>query len=317
VEEGMFRGIFKVTLRIALRLSLVAGLFATGLLSLQGGAQQAGPMKPPPAAPPTSDNGAASQTPQMKTQVPTEGSPPPAAHGTSSSPISTAPPSIPADQIIQKFAAREAEFKKERDNYTYTQNFLIETLDESDRPDGEYRMTSEIVFTPEGRRYEHVTFAPPPTLSRIMLSPEDMQDLENIQPFVLTTEQLPKYDIKYVGQQKIDEINAYIFDVGPKKIEKNQRYFQGRVWVEDKDLEIVKTYGKAVPDIKKGGNENVFPLFETFRENIEGDYWFPTYTRADDVLHFSSGAVHIRMSVRYSNYKRFGVTIKIRAAQEH
>jgi hypothetical protein len=317
VEEGMFRGIFKVTLRIALRLSLVAGLFATGLLSLQGGAQQAGPMKPPPAAPPTSDNGAASQTPQMKTQVPTEGSPPPAAHGTSSSPISTAPPSIPADQIIQKFAAREAEFKKERDNYTYTQNFLIETLDESDRPDGEYRMTSEIVFTPEGRRYEHVTFAPPPTLSRIMLSPEDMQDLENIQPFVLTTEQLPKYDIKYVGQQKIDEINAYIFDVGPKKIEKNQRYFQGRVWVEDKDLEIVKTYGKAVPDIKKGGNENVFPLFETFRENIEGDYWFPTYTRADDVLHFSSGAVHIRMSVRYSNYKRFGVTIKIRAAQDH
>jgi len=313
----MFRGIFKVTLRIALRLSLVAGLFATGLLSLQGGAQQAGPMKPPPAAPPTSDNGAASQTPQMKTQVPTEGSPPPAAHGTSSSPISTAPPSIPADQIIQKFAAREAEFKKERDNYTYTQNFLIETLDESDRPDGEYRMTSEIVFTPEGRRYEHVTFAPPPTLSRIMLSPEDMQDLENIQPFVLTTEQLPKYDIKYVGQQKIDEINAYIFDVGPKKIEKNQRYFQGRVWVEDKDLEIVKTYGKAVPDIKKGGNENVFPLFETFRENIEGDYWFPTYTRADDVLHFSSGAVHIRMSVRYSNYKRFGVTIKIRAAQDH
>jgi hypothetical protein len=313
VEEGMFRGIFQEIPRRLRRLSPVAGLFVTGLLCLASGAQQAGPMKPPPAAPPTSDNGAASQMPQMKTQVPTEGSPPPAVHGTSSSPISTAPPSIPVDQIIQKFAAREAEFKKERDNYTYTQNFLVETVDESDRPDGEYRLTSEIVFTPEGRRYEHVTYA----LSRIMLSPEDMQDLQNIQPFVLTTEELPKYDVKYVGRQQVDEISAYVLDVGPKKIEKGQRYFQGRIWVEDKDLEIVKTYGKAVPDIKKGGNENVFPMFETFRENIEGNYWFPTYTRADDVLHFSSGAIHIRMSVRYSNYKRFGVTIKIRAAQDH
>jgi hypothetical protein len=102
-----------------------------------------------------------------------------------------------------------------------------------------------------------------------------------------------------------------VFDVAPKKIEKNQRYFQGRIWVDDKDLEIVKTDGKAVPDIRKGGQENVFPRFETFRENIEGHYWFPTYTRSNDVLHFREGDVPIRMTVRYANYKRFGVTIKI------
>lgn len=305
-------------------LTPAATLVLAGLLSLSVGAQQAGPIKPPPstappapATPPGGQNGASQQSPQLKTKTSNSMPATPAEHG-NSSPITTTPPAIPVEQIIPKFAAREAEFKKERDNYTYTQNFLIETLDESDQPDGEYRLTSEIVFTPEGRRYEHVTFAPPPTLERIMLSPEDMQDLQNIQPFVLTTEELPKYDIKYVGQQRVDEIDAYIFDVGPKKIEKGQRYFQGRVWVDQKDLEIVKTYGKAVPDIKKGGNENVFPMFETFRENIEGDYWFPTYTRADDVLHFTSGPVHIRMSVRYSNYKRFGVTIKIKAAsQDH
>jgi len=226
------------------------------------------------------------------------------------------PPTMPIDEIIQKFAAREAEFKTERDNFTYTQTFTIQTLDNSGRPDGEYTMTSEIVFTPSGKRYEHVTYAPAPTLERISLSQQDLDDLEHVQPFVLTTTELPKYNIKYLDHVQLDELTAYVFDVAPKTIEKNQRYFQGRVWVEDKDFEIVKTDGKAVPDIRKGGQENVFPRFETFRENIEGHYWFPTYTRSNDILRFSSGDIPIRMTVKYENYKRFGVTVKIGAAKE-
>ncbi len=220
------------------------------------------------------------------------------------------PPSIPIDEIIRRFAAREAEFKTERDNFTYTQTFVIQTLD-GGKVDGEYRMTSEIVFTPEGKRYEKVTNAPPPSLERISLSQQDLDDLEHVQPFVLTTKELPKYDIKYVDHEPLDELNTYVFDVAPKTLEKNQRYFQGRIWVDDKDFEIIKTDGKAVPDIKKKGQENVFPRFETFRENVEGNYWFPTYTRSNDVLHFSNEDVPIRMTVRYENYKRFGVTIKI------
>jgi hypothetical protein len=221
------------------------------------------------------------------------------------------PPSVPIDQIIQKFAAREAEFKIERDNFTYTQTFSIQTLDNSGRPDGEYKMVSEIVFTPAGKRFERVTYAPTPTLERIQMSQQDFDDLEHVQPFVLTTPELPKYDIKYVDHERLDELGTYVFEVGPKTMEKNQRYFQGRVWVDDKDYEIVKTDGKAVPDVRKKGQENVFPRFETFRENVEGNYWFPTYTRSNDVLHFSSGDIPIRMTVRYENYKRFGVTVKI------
>lgn len=218
---------------------------------------------------------------------------------------------MPIDEIIQKFAAREAEFKIERDNFTYTQTFTIETLDYSGRPDGEYTMTSEIVFTPSGKRYEHITYAPEPTLERISLSQQDLDDLEHVQPFVLTTSELPKYNITYAGHVQLDQLTAYVFDVAPKTIEKNQRYFQGRIWVDDRDLEIVKSDGKAVPDIRKGGQENVFPRFETFRDNIEGHYWFPVYTRSNDILHFSSGDVPIRMVVKYENYKRFGVTVKI------
>jgi hypothetical protein len=220
-------------------------------------------------------------------------------------------PTIPIEEIIKRFAARETEFRTERENYTYTQTFSIQTLDSNGRPDGEYKQTSDVVFTPQGKRYEHVTYAPVPTLERITLSQQDFDDLEHVQPFVLTTNELPKYNIKYVDHVALDELNTYVFDVAPKTLEKNQRYFQGRIWVDDKDFEIVKTDGKAVPDIKKGGQENVFPRFETFRENVEGNYWFPTYTRSNDVLHFDSGDVPIRMTVRYENYKRFGVTVKI------
>ena len=226
------------------------------------------------------------------------------------------PPTMPIDEIVQKFAAREAEFKLERDNFTYTQTFTIETLDASNRPDGQYTMTSDIVFTPTGKRFEKITYAPAPTLERISLSQQDLDDLEHVQPFVLTTAELPKYNITYVAHVPLDQLTAYVFDVAPKTIEKNQRYFQGRIWVEDKDLEIVKTDGKAVPDIRKNGQENVFPRFETFRENIEGHYWFPTYTRSNDVLHFRDEDVPIRMTVKYENYKRFGVTVKIGAAKE-
>lgn len=268
-------------------------------------AQQQGPLPIPPSA------GSAQSAPAA-----TSPAPPADAAKKPESSISTQPPALPVEQIIQKFAAREAEFKKERDNYTYTQTFVIQTIDPDGIADGEYQMRSDILFTPDGKRYEKVTYAPASTLQRISMSQQDMDDLEHVQPFVLTTDELPKYDIKYVGREAIDQLNTYVFDVGPKKLEKNQRYFQGRVWVDDADLEIVKTDGKAVPDIKKHGQENVFPRFETFRENIEGHYWFPTYTRADDMLQFSTGGVHIRMTVRYANYKRFGVSIKIGSATE-
>jgi hypothetical protein len=234
----------------------------------------------------------------------------------SDSNLSNKPPDIPVPEIIQKFGDRELEFKKERDNYTYEQTFVVQTIDFDGRPDGEYRMTSDILFTPEGKRYEKVISAPPPTLQRIMLSQQDLDDLEHVQPFVLTSDELPKYNVDYAGREQLDELSTYVFDVKPKKIEKNQRYFQGRIWVDDKDLNIVKSDGKAVPDIIKKGQENIFPRFETFRENIEGHYWFPTYTRSDDELHFSTGAVHMRMTVRYANYKRFGATIKIGPAVE-
>jgi hypothetical protein len=226
----------------------------------------------------------------------------------------TAATSAPVGDIISKFAQHESDFKLARENYTYSQEVLVE---EAAPNPGEYQLHSDVVFTPQGRRYENITYAPAPSLHDFSLSPEDMKDLEDIQPFVLTTQDLPKYDIQSAGTEKLDELNTYKFCVGPKRIEKGQRYFQGTVWVDGRDLAVVKTDGKAVPDIINKDNQNLFPRFATYRENIEGTFWFPTYTHADDILHFSSiGDVRIRMTVRYKNYKRFGSTIQLGKSTE-
>ena len=228
-------------------------------------------------------------------------------------PIRTAQPNgISPQQIIQKFGEKEAIFKDARDHYTYTQEILVQTLD-GDTVDGEFRQVSDILYDDKGNRLEQVKFAPQPSLQRIMMTKEDFDDFRNRLPFVLTSEDLPKYDILYVGQQKVDELDTFVFDVAPKKVDKNggPRFFQGKIWVDNRDFQIVKTCGKNVPDIRSKGNENLTPKFVTYREQIDGQYWFPTYTKADDVLHFKNEDVHVREIVKYTNYKRFGVKTRI------
>jgi len=222
------------------------------------------------------------------------------------------PKGVTTDEIIQRFAAKEKEFKLARDQYTYRQTVRVNTLD-GDTVDGEYREDFDVTFDNQGKRIKNVVFAPQSTLQRISMTSEDIDDIENRLPFVLTSDEINKYSILYVGQQQEDDLHCYVFDVAPKQIEGKQRYFQGRIWVDDHDLQIVKTYGKTVPDIrKKKDNENLFPKFTTYRQQVsDGPYWFPVYTRAEDTLHFSTSDVKIREIVKYTNYKKFGANVKI------
>lgn len=211
-------------------------------------------------------------------------------------------------EIIQKFAAKEADFREARNNYTYRQSVKIEVLDPGGNPTREkWEEVADIIFTPEGKRMEKVVYAPVSTLTSLQLTAEDLQDLRNVQPFVLTTAEIPEYDIQYLGREKVDEIGCYNFSVKPKKITPGKRYFEGQIWVDDRDLQIVKTYGKGVGELKAGSSKNqAFPKFETYREQIDGKYWFPTYTHADDTLHFKQGNdIRMRMTVKYQDYKRY------------
>ena len=218
------------------------------------------------------------------------------------------PKGITVDEIIKRFAAKEKEFKEARDQYTYRQDVSVKTPDDN----GEYRQVFDVTFDDKGHKVKNVVFAPQPTLERIMMTEEDIDDIENRLPFVLTSDEIGEYDILYVGQQKQDELETYVFDIAPKQIVGKKRYFQGRIWVDNRDFQIVETYGKTVPDIrKKKGQENLFPKFTTWREQIDGKYWFPTYTRAEDTLHFSVSDVKIREIIKYTNYQRFGSKSRI------
>jgi hypothetical protein len=213
---------------------------------------------------------------------------------------------LPPSEVIQKFAAKEAEFRKARENYTYRQSVKMEELDPSGSSvQGKWEEVDDITFGPNKKREENVVYAPMVTLRNLTLTPQDLQDLRNVQPFVLTTDELPKYEIQYTGKEKLDEIDCYRFAVHPKTMVKGERYFEGDIWVDDRDLQIVKTFGKGV-GVQKKSDDNQFPRFETYREQIDGKYWFPTYTRANDTLHFKDMNQRIRMTVKYENYKRFG-----------
>jgi hypothetical protein len=214
------------------------------------------------------------------------------------------------DEMIQKFAAKEAAFAQARENYTYRQTARIQELDDSGNATGRWEMVSDIVFNPDGKRTEHVVRSPVPSLHQILLTPEDMEDLRSVQPFVLTTNELPNYLVRFLGHQLVDEIGCYVFAVKPKKIEGAKRYFSGEVWVDDRDLQIVKSYGRAVGTASKKGN-NAFPKFETYREQIDGKNWFPTYTIANDTLHFKDNDVRIKQTVKYEDYKQFKSDVKI------
>ena len=149
---------------------------------------------------------------------------------------------------------------------------------------------------------EHLVYAPVPNLQHLILTPEDMQDLVNVNPFVLTTAEIPEFDIHYLGKEKLDEINCYNFSIKPKKLVQGKRYFEGQIWVDDRDLQIVKTYGKGV-GLRHGDDQ--YPRFETYREQIDGKYWFPTYTHADDTLNFKDMSQRIKLVIRYQDYKRY------------
>jgi hypothetical protein len=224
-------------------------------------------------------------------------------------PLDPAPPKgITSEAIIQRFAAKEKEFKQAREQYTYRQDVMVKTPDDG----GEYHEVFDVVFDDHGKRLENVVFAPQSSLRLVEMSPEDVDDIRHRLPFVLTSDEIPEYQILYVGQQPEDELHCYVFDIAPKEIVGKKRYFQGRIWVDDRDFQIVKTFGKTVPDIrKKKGQENLFPKFTTWRQQIDGKYWFPTYTKADDVLHFSNQDTRIVEKVKYENYQRFGSNVKI------
>jgi hypothetical protein len=212
------------------------------------------------------------------------------------------------EEVIQKFGATEAAAKEARLRYIYKQDVAIETLSGQEAT-GTFHEVTDVSYDEKGRRQEKVTFAAQSTLRGVQLTPDDMEDIRVFMPLMLSSEDLAQYKLTYNGQQHVDDLDTYQFHVEPKNKEKSKRYFEGQIWVDTQDFQIVKVCGKSGPDqIRKGKHQHsdLRPTFVTYRQQVDGRYWFPAYTRSDDSLAFKTGTVHLREIVKYSGYKRSG-----------
>ena len=207
------------------------------------------------------------------------------------------------DNIIRRFTAKETEFRTALNQYFFRRDALIQEIGMGGQVVGEYHRVSDFTFDDKGNRYEKINFFPMPSLQGATMTNEDLEDLGGVNPFALEGSKAALYNFKYIGKERIDELDLYVFDVAPKVMpdpKSKDRVFVGRIWVDDHDLQIVKAKGKAGPETKK----NKFPIVETYREQIDGKFWFPTYVYADDDLIFDNGTdFRVRMRVKYTDFK--------------
>lgn len=220
---------------------------------------------------------------------------------------------VDVEKIVQAFSAKETEFRQALNNYAFKRDATVQQIGMGGVVLGEYHRVSQFVFDDRANRFEKITYFPAPTLTELQITPEDIEDLGGIQPFALEASKINLYNFDYLGTEHIDELDTYVFDVQPKVLPKkvSERFFQGRVWVDTRDLQIVKVRGKGVPEGKQR-----FPTFETYRQQIDGHYWFPVYTYADDTLFFPEIAIRMRMLVRYTDFQRFRSRVTITEAEE-
>ncbi|MEO8594259.1 MAG: hypothetical protein ABI759_13145 [Candidatus Solibacter sp.] len=212
----------------------------------------------------------------------------------------------PPENLAKLVAHRESETEKERADYTYRQVVTIEELEDRGTARGQYKETRDIIFSPQHDRSEQMIGTPTNSLKNLGLTEEDFADIRNIQPLVLTEEQLFNYEVKFRGDETVDDVDCWVLQVRPRQILQGQRFFDGMVWVDKKEYNIVRMEGKAVPQIRTTKTENLFPKFTTIRKPLDGKHWFAVYTYADDTLQFRTGPQRIRLRIAYSSYKRFG-----------
>ncbi|GAC1627635.1 MAG: hypothetical protein NVS9B13_24900 [Candidatus Acidiferrum sp.] len=220
-------------------------------------------------------------------------------------PVDT-PPAIPAEEIIKRFSQKEDEYTAARGRYGYHKTIRVEEFGEDGKPSGQFVGELDARRGKDGTLYERFVTATQSTLHFLKLEPEDVVALTRPPAYPVTTSQVAKYDLKYLGKEKVDEVDCYIFQVKPKSVERMHPLFDGVIWVDDKYLDVVKTYGKWVTDLGDQQSPTLpFSIFETYRENVDGKYWIPNYMRSEDTLHLKDKDVPIRVIIKWTDFRPF------------
>jgi len=219
-------------------------------------------------------------------------------------PEAEAPPSLPPAQIIKGFSQKEDIYFAARPQYSYRKTIRIQEFGPDGQPSGEYQATYEAGRTSDGKAYERALSSPQSSLEYLQFEPDDVQGLFRAPAFPLTTSQLPKYVLQYLGTETVDEVECYIFQVHPKTLDRQHPYFDGVIWVDQKYLEVVKTYGKWITDLGEYRPSSLpFSIFETYRENVDGKYWFPNYSRSDEALNQKGLEIPVRIVIKWTDFK--------------
>src|SRR6201998_2324619 len=221
-------------------------------------------------------------------------------------PQPVAPPDLPPAQIINALKKKEDLYQAERPLYSYRRRIRIQEFGPDGKPAGEYNATYQGVRSSSGQLYEKALAAPESSLQYIQFEPDDAHGIGNVPAFPLTTDQLAKYNVKFLNSEKVDEIDCYIFEVHPKTLDRKHPLFDGIIWVDQKYLEVVKTYGKWITDLGPMRSGSLpFNMYETYRENVEGKYWFPNYSRSEDVYKLQGHDVPVRVTIKWSDFKPY------------
>jgi hypothetical protein len=219
---------------------------------------------------------------------------------------------VDVERIIREFTVKEATFRQALNQYSFKREAIVQSIGMGGQISGEYRRVSRFVFDDSGKRYEKILLFPLPTLTEVQLTAEDLEDLSGVQTFALEPSRINLYNLTYVAKERLDELDCYVFDVAPKVMpdpkKTKDRFFKGRIWIDDQDLQIVKVRGKGVPEAKN----TRYPTYETYREQIDGKYWFPTYTYADEELIFDSGqVVRLRLRITFNEFVRPSAKVRV------
>lgn len=212
----------------------------------------------------------------------------------------------PPPDLVKRVAAVETAAQQAQSNYTYRQSVSVEELDDHGAIAGDYHEVRDIIFSPSATRTEQMIGTPRVSLKHLKLTDEDFRDIREIQPFLLTNDQAFLYETRYRGEENIDGVDCYVLQIRPRQILQGQRLFDGNIWVDKTDFAVVRSEGQAVPQIVTTKSENLFPHFTTLRRKVDGQYWFPVTTYANDTLYFRTGPQRIRLMIRYTDYKKFG-----------
>lgn len=225
-------------------------------------------------------------------------------HRVGTEPTSPAPPVLAPEEIIRRFSQKEDQYLLARAGYTYKKTVRLEEFGPDGKPAGQLLLVTEAKPGADGKMYEKTVERPQSTLQYLEMGPEDFQALARMPAYPLTTAQLAKYDLKYLGKELVDEVDCYIFQVKPRSVERAHYFFDGIVWVDAQYLEVVKTYGKWVNDLGDMRSATMpFTIFETYRENVDGKLWLPNYMRSDDTLNLKDRNVPVRLVIKWTDYK--------------